>query len=293
MKKYLIALCLLLSLLIISGCGNDDKPGVGNIDKPEVDNISMPGEFIATLFYFEGNEYAVYDNGIFVEEKARYGLRDRGETITEADLGEQMGTVMGCGNAELNGCAVYHYAKFPDIDTICIVDTPDGYRFFKCEWLSLPEEVLQNSSAVLDAYGLPDSIVTLDVLTRYEERLHTIEDEDTIRAIFEIFSGKTNIGLTECNRLISQAWQDTYGTDEVIFDGVGIGYKGEDVHDINRRFEAFMAEGSRTIQFTTDNGFQRYINFTLVTRVVSIDNGFYALTEDEAVRLSALLEPIS
>lgn len=50
--------------------------------------------------------------------------------ITEADLGDVMGTVKDSKNQNLIGAAVYHFAKFPDSNTICIVEHQGIYEFY-------------------------------------------------------------------------------------------------------------------------------------------------------------------
>lgn len=50
--------------------------------------------------------------------------------ISEADLGDPMGVVTACNKESLVGCNVYHFEKYPDTDSICIVDTPHGYEFY-------------------------------------------------------------------------------------------------------------------------------------------------------------------
>ena len=103
----------------------------------------VPGAEEAEAFGFtlSDNEQTVYFP-ISFEERRTYGLVDTDAVgltkentyeITEKDLGELMGTVAACGDETLVGCKVYHFAKYPEFDSICIVETPSGYAFYTTE----------------------------------------------------------------------------------------------------------------------------------------------------------------
>lgn len=88
--------------------------------------------------HLDGNRDVLYFP-ISFEECVRYGLvpdnaiglnEDDIYQITEADLGDLIGVVADCEDETFNGCNVYHFAKYPEYDSICIVDTLDGYRFY-------------------------------------------------------------------------------------------------------------------------------------------------------------------
>lgn len=53
--------------------------------------------------------------------------------VEERDLGEIMGVIEECEDKELVGCIIYHYASYPDSDTICIVKRKDFYQFYMME----------------------------------------------------------------------------------------------------------------------------------------------------------------
>ncbi len=68
-----------------------------------------------------------------------YGLVDADATglteenkyrITEKDLGKLMGTVYYSEDRSLIGCKVYHFTKYPESESICIIEGPDGYEFY-------------------------------------------------------------------------------------------------------------------------------------------------------------------
>ena len=133
-----------------------------------------PAEGVFDVAYslrLEGNKTIVYDP-IDFEDCLRYGLvpqnaagLDRPLKITEADIGEFMGTVTGCHDPALNGCKAYHYARYPEKDAICIIDTPQGYAFYSCRELRFAAVVGALSDDLFSLYGLPDSLEKMEVLT--------------------------------------------------------------------------------------------------------------------------------
>ena len=94
---------------------------------------------IAYKIYFSDVAYAP----ISFQARKDYGLIDEAATgltpentypITEADLGEVIGTVDDCpGNPDLIGCTIYHFAKYPDDMNICIVEVHGEYEFYVAE----------------------------------------------------------------------------------------------------------------------------------------------------------------
>lgn len=104
-----------------------ENPGGGNDSKPYT-NIAY-GFILNDIEYFP----------ISFEERKQFGLvpeNDAGLTsentyqITETDLGEFMGTIAVGSSEDLIGATVYHFAKFPQDDTICIVAYEGNYEFY-------------------------------------------------------------------------------------------------------------------------------------------------------------------
>ncbi len=76
---------------------------------------------------------------ISFEERKMFGLVDPYATgltdentdrITIDDLGKIMGVVGSCENEKLVGASVYYFAKYPENDSICIVDSNGTYHFY-------------------------------------------------------------------------------------------------------------------------------------------------------------------
>lgn len=253
-------------------------------------------ESAAYGFRLNGDGAAVY-YPISFDERVRYGLvpgdaiglnESNLYQITEADLGVPMGAVTDCGDERIIGSLVYHFAKYPDDDSICIADTPYGYDFYVCGWLDVPVAIGESSDAVFAAYGLPDSLTKMEILASDFRPLSEVEDEAVVEAILNILSGKINHGLEANERRFAQAWYDAYGND-------GIHYSEADGHCVARKIvlwdkaHALWNEGERIIQITTDRGFRLAVDYFPAVRVFTCGDSCYDLSAEEAEALNALL----
>lgn len=233
---------------------------------------------------------------ISFEERQQYGLvpadaigLDERNTyhITESDLGEWMGVVTSCGDESLIGCDVYHFAKYPDKDSICIVDTPAGYAFYVCHWLYTEPAVGDTADVLLAVYDLPQSLETMELLTPSLQPIKEITDAAAMDAVFALLSGKTNMGLAESNRRFAQAWYEAYGNDDVFFSEEAGYCKYRDAASVEKA-QALWTEGGQVILITTERGYQMMIDFFPAVGVVSIGNGYYELTAAEMELLRSL-----
>ena len=233
---------------------------------------------------------------ISFEEWVRYGLvpsdavgltEENTYQITRDDLGARMGTVAYCGDETLVGCEVYHFARYPDQDAICIVDTPAGYAFYTCTWLSVEVEVGGLSDTVLSAYDLPGSLEQLEVLTPDLQPLFTAEG-DAAADILALLSGKVNIGLEANERRFAQAWYDAYGDRRVYYSeetGVCV-YTDIALSDTAH---ALWTEGERVLRITTAPGYQLVIDYFPSISTFQCGDGYYELRPEEVEALNALL----
>ncbi len=265
------------------------------------------------------NDARVEYYALSIWEALRYDLLVEGAStvseetllpISEADLGEPMGTVTG---GSLDGCAVYHAARYPSFDSICIVDTPDGYLYYTASRLSLEDAIGQSSDVVLAAYRLPDSAVEASVLSGDGDVLRSLTAEE-IFEVLAILAGRTNIGMAENNRLYANLWQDTYGNDDIYYDeesgtvrekniptegktytyttedGVTVAVEVNGNTDVYELKSALFHTGQCQIRITTARGFYFTVTYTPSIRTCSVGNGYYPLAESEAARMNALLQ---
>lgn len=204
----------------------------------------------------------------------------------ESDLGEPMGVVQGCGDESLNGCKIYHYASFPDLMSICIVAKEKEYEFYCAGGLSIPDEVGQSSDVFLSAYGMPDNVTEIEVQDQDLTKLRTITDAETIQSICAVMAGKKNIGLEENERRYEALWKDTYGNDDVYYDGESMAYKTTDDVELA---EKLWHKGERDIRFTTEKGYQFYAVYEPQIKTFEC-YGFYPVSDQEVEELNRLLE---
>lgn len=277
---------------------------------------------VAHGFCLEGVENIVY-YPIAFDERERYGLLPEGAVglspentyqITEADLGELMGTVASCGDESLIDCSVYHFASFPNYDSICILDAPYGYAFYTAGWIDVPEEIGQSSDVVLSAYGLPKSCERIEILMPDWQQLYTVEAPETADAILALLADKSNIGLEAGARRFAQVWQDTYGNDAVHYDET-LGHNvyretpaagepsshtdsaGNTVTESPRMdtsvrdmAHALWTQGERLIQITTDRGFRFQIDYFPAVRLCIWGDGYYELSPEDVAAMNELLQ---
>ncbi|MBE6949450.1 MAG: hypothetical protein E7456_06345 [Ruminococcaceae bacterium] len=260
---------------------------------------------------------------ISFDERIRYGLvpedavgltEENTYKITEADLGELMGSVEACGDESLVGASVYRFAKYPEYDSVCIVEAEGKYSFYTASGMVLENEIGKSSDFVLEAYNMPQSVTRVTVQTGDWKQVMEITDRDTINAICSIMAGKENIGLKEHEKLFAQLWYDTYGNDDVYYDeasgsmiyreaqenppkavtytdtdGNEVTYYESDTEDYDKA-HALWGEGERVVTITTDRGFEFYMNFRPSVCTISFYDGYYILTENEAEDMNSFLD---
>lgn len=285
LKFGALAACL---CLIIIGVVLQREPTDG------VQNI-VSDHLLAFPISLDSAPAALY-HPISFEERQQYGLvpadaigLDERNTyhITESDLGEWMGAVSSCGDESLIGCDVYHFAKYPDKDSICIVDTPTGYAFYVCHWLYTEPAIGDTADVLLAVYDLPQSLETMELLTPSLQPIKDITDTTVMDAVFSLIGGKTNMGLAESNRRFAQAWYEAYGNDDVFFSEEAGYCKYRDAASVEKA-QALWTEGGQVILITTERGYQMMIDFFPAVGVVSIGNGYYELTAAEMELLRSL-----
>ncbi len=272
----------------------------------------------ADVFNLNGNDDIVYFP-ISFDGRVRYGLvpedakgltEENKYKITEADLGELMGTVTSCGDKTLVGRNVYHYSKFPNYDSICIVDTNNGYEFYTGNYFSDIDGL--NSDYHTSRFNLPETLEKMEVFSDDSELLFSIEDKDTITAIFNLISGKEDIGAAAKSRRYAEAWYNEYGNDDVYYseeegdivyrykiikdgytstleDGTEITFEPQ-FEDASDEAHELWNRNRREIVLTTNKGFSLSISYSPIINTFSLANNDYSLTEAEVQELNLLLQ---
>ena len=237
--------------------------------------------------------------------------------IKKADIGEKMGVTSECQNEKMNGRPVYHFAKYPDKDFICIVDAPSGYAFYTAglfKGIRETETVGTSSDLIFEAYGLPESIEKTEIYTG-ETYLFDIADPQITENIFALLSGKSNIGSKAYHQHQAQVWYEAYGNDDIVYDPqtgtCGVRTKDSDKSlpfsadesgstvaqnaappgwSVYEKARALWNKDMRTIVITTVRGYRININYFPSTRIFNIMGGYYELSEEESETFNDLLQ---
>ncbi len=277
----------------------------------------------AAGFNLSGNDDIVYFP-ISFDDCKRYGIisqdaiglsRDDAYEISSDDIGELMGTVTSCGDKTLVGRNVYHYSKFPNYDSICIIDTNKGYEFYTGT-IFIGKYFNLSSNECLAMFRLPDSLEKIEIIDSMQNVLFEISDENEIFSFFDIISNKEDIGNNEMNRRRADAWYKEYGNNDLYYDETsgqivyknanviikeGYNYKTEDGMEItvepqfgdtatrDKAIELWN-RNSCNISITSNTGFGITVNYSPVTQTFSISNNNYSLTEAEVRELNSLLQ---
>lgn len=208
--------------------------------------------------------------------------------ITADDLGEVMGTLPAAETLKLPEATVYRCAVYPDYDAVCIIrwnwDWGAEYALFLSDGMALSDEVGTDTGSIFALHGMPGSI--LQASFRRGETV--LDDGETLSALIALLSGKEAL---EDSVLLDQRWvqlwQDTYGTDDVFFDGTSIQYAdAETRHQFSELVNAVMED----LWFSTDKGFDSLlILYYPQVAYFSFCGHDYLLTEAEVAQLDRLL----
>lgn len=119
-----------------------------DMEAPENDTDDIPKKESSTAGNYDAKEDpaytlviddAYYYDVISFEERKAYGLvpedaigltEENTYEITPQDLGTVIGTVTDCANAEWIGATLYHFASYPDDNTIGILEYEGTYTFY-------------------------------------------------------------------------------------------------------------------------------------------------------------------
>ena len=246
------------------------------------------------------------------EEKQKYKLP---EAPAEDDLGEPMGAVTSCEDETLIGSSVYHAAAYPTLDSLCIVASPRGYAYYLCEALSVSAMEGETLNALLEVYGLPDSLAAAEVLEKDFTPLHTLEDPQKIDTMFAILSTVVNQGKEAGERRFADAWYAAYGNDDVRYseaeghcvftaseapsepvtemDGEGnitVSNSSPPSESVYDKAQALWTAGERIVRLTTAQGFSLELDFFPSIQAIFCHDGCFVLTDTQSETLAAILQ---
>lgn len=292
---------------------NDTTNSIGFDEMEEAVGFTLSGN--SSLIYFP----------ISFDERVRFQLVPEGSIgltpentyqITEADLGESMGTVENCGNSLLIGKTVYHFAAYPDSNAICILDNNGKYDFYCADSYSNATSMAKESSsdALMALFDFPENCCKIEVQSADLNTLFSITDEEKINNLCTLLSGCENIGHEAAEKRFAQLWQDTYGNDNVYYseaDGHCV-YRGyaepeektytdadgnsiteyvypEGYVDPSDAAHELWNVGERCLVLETKDGLQLFIDYYPSIGVFFSQDGQFAVTTEKAESLNSLL----
>ena len=209
----------------------------------------------------EGFEETAYFN-ISFDERKEFGIIGEDEIgltaentyeITEDDIGEFMGTVIE-SRENLAGSKAYHFSKYPDSDRICIIETPEGFKFYTGS-IFKQLETGESFDEVSEIFGFPENLEKAEVQYSLGNTAFEISNGEEIERIFEILSGKKNIGDEE-----------------------GLG-----------RMENGSPEKGCFVVLTAKNGFKLYMNYYQSLNMIWA-RGYFELSESETETLNKIFK---
>lgn len=272
-------------------------------DSKDTIMVNLNAAWIITLMDADGNEKYAYSNISFLDRK-KYGLvpedavgltPENTYVITDTDIGEFMGTVSKCADASLIGMKLYHFAKFPDDDLICIADTPEGYAFYT-GWLILPEITeVTNFATYLNAYSITGTSFSVELLSPDGAHIAEINAIDTKSSILALLSGKANIGHAEGERRFAEDWYEAYGNNDVEYNeeyGV-VSYKAQNSPEedtaLNTKAHDLWNRGERMIRLTSENGASLTLDYFPAVGLFYCGDGCFEVPEEDVAILNSLL----
>ena len=230
------------------------------------------------------------------EERKTYGLVDENAVgltaentyqITEADLGEPMGTVTECMDENLVGSPVYHFASFPELDSICIVETKSGYEFYTSDGPILIFITEGKSSAMLQAYVLPQQAEKVTVQDGSWEELLTITDKNTIAALCAILADKEDMGLAAHEQRYADLWKETMGNEDVYYkEGFGMAYTNGRTPDDT---SPIWHKDQRIVTIYAENGFSLEFIYNPAIATFCWGDEYFPLTQEEVTAINEII----
>lgn len=295
--------------------GKDDTAGDSE------DAICEEGESYSVIL--DGNGELVYAP-ISFSERLRYGLLPEDSIgltpentyqITEKDLGAPMGTITASGDNALIGSKAYHFASYPKLRSICILDCGGEYAFYCSNGYIHPIAVGESFDVLLGLYGIPGSCTAISVQTPDGTELYTVTEQARIGRLCELLSGCESIGHEASERRFAQAWYDATGNDDFYYseESGNVVYRGsmpqpekrtyidndgntvteavypDDHRDPFDEAHELWDEGERCLEIETSEGFRLFVDYFPSVGLFFSEDGQFALTDEAMEELDALL----
>jgi len=304
----------------------DEESGTNAYNYMHGDNDTLIDAYIYPVAY----GFSISDKDGFIyfppsfDIREKYGLvtdptkgltLDNRYEISKKDLGEIMGTVGQCENADLIGKTVYHFASYPESNAICILDLGGSYEFYYSYGYSVDMEKNpgKTSDYILETYGFPDACARVEIESMDLSPISNITDTGTIKEICELLRGCENIGLDGAERRFAEVWYNTYGNDNVFYDEekhtmvykslgkdleptkYSVGEDGTSIStavpdDDHELAQELWTKGEKCMTLWTKDDFGVFVDFFPSVGMFFTCNGQFVISEEASIRLSELLE---
>lgn len=304
-----IAACLCLVTVIVYIIPkhiNQSKTTENTTNTNIVSNIYIGDQ--KDLIYHEAN----------ADDRIRYGLPgDISEVvISKSDLGEYIGNVGGVMNdmvEDIVGKKVYHYARFPELKSIVIIEIDESYAFFCTYGYTVNIDIGESMGNALNSYELPERGVKIEIYNCDGELVRIASNKSDMETLVDVLKGSNNIGFEELNRRLVSVWYERYGNDYVYLDEEGfIAYKdvsvdGEDTDDKANASGVIGTESEKSrvpvkdlanelwrrdafeLVIEDNQGFRIILNYMPASGTISAFDGVFALTEEDMTLLETII----
>ncbi|MBR3057262.1 MAG: hypothetical protein IKG93_04760 [Clostridiales bacterium] len=293
---------------------------------PSDNNLKL--EELSCIIFLNNEEDLEYHSAD-AADRTRYGLSSdiSDVKLSQSDIGDYLGSVSGIKNnsrEDIVGKKAYHYSKYPESKSIIIVDIEGSYSLF-CSYGYTIDVPLGNSlNDAFAKYGLPEKGVKIEIYNHSDKLVRTITEKSDINKLICIFSDCRNIGYTEQNRRLVQAWHDSYDNDYVYLDektgsisfkditldersqkgsssekqaGIETGVETgvETISEVSRLPIEDMAnelwhKDSLKLIIEVEEGFCIILNYCPVSKTISAFNGAFDLTEEKTESINSFTE---
>ena len=279
-----------------------------------VQNSDETLSYIVGIDNLKGLEYHFAN----AEDRMRFGLPSDIEdvVVVRGDIGDFIGTVSSVKNkGEINivGNKAYHYSKYPDKDSIILVDMGDSYAFFCTYGYSVDIPLGESLNKAFEQYKLPETGEKVEVYDQEGNYLKTLTEESDIRRIVEVLTDCINIGYEEQDRRLCRVWCETYGNDYVYFDeeARSIKYRDVELDEDTADYESGESAGvsidsqknllpvedmaeelwhkdSLDLVIEVKEGYRLRLNYCPVSKTITAFNGSFDLKEETIKELEQL-----
>ena len=284
-----------------------------NIDSKKYENLS-------SIIYLE-NDVDLEYHSANAEDRIRYGLPSDVSDIriSQEDIGEYIGVVGGIKNnrsENIVGKKAYHYSKYPENNSIIVVDLDDSYAFFCSYGYKIEISLGETLTNAFAKYDLPEKGVKIEIYNYNEELVRTITQKSDIEKIIQILDNCRNIGYAEQNRRLVQAWNAAYDNDYIYLNqesgaieykdlsgnattqennetkiSVGIETKTEDERlSIEDLADELWHKDSLILIIEVSEGYRITLIYCPVARTISAFDGSFDLTEEKMKEINSYAE---